>query len=434
MKIENLKNARSIDDFLRALKLLKEKAKENAKLISNLNESVSCSLSGIKTRSKIKISTSVDDDVFETRRNETPLPFNQGKKVKVPDSFKRPDIKELVQIFEPIKQAYGVLKNLREMEVIYENKLSEFPNNETVRKKAKLFSNEVAEMKKLISDSFQEAYNSLNAIARENHPKKLDDIVDHIKELVEELVDKNNYSNIEEKFFVAPVQKTGEKNIHYTYYIGLLDLKDLVEYKYDSFYFVITGILDSTDGTISYYLAFLYEFQPPGSFPVGKPLTSFSKESLKRTVENYLTSVNIKSKFEKYPFDISKEKAEVIGLFDIPGVKNVLSKNNIISLILEENLGSTETQRLNKLSKIIYDARILLKRYLNSTNEKYAKSLTHSISKTKKGKDVVRFMLISSPKSKQPVSQEMLDQIAEIYDLDREEQNELKRCLIQRLY
>jgi hypothetical protein len=314
-RLEKIRRVRSVSDLLDIIKEIKADFSSNEKVVNNIISS----LSG-------------DEEIVFDRPAQT---RKSARVVK----FVAPKQAELQKHLTVITSLYNNVTELDAAEAMIKQS---FAGN----RKAADALKAIKALREEIDDKVNDAFDALSEIAEKHLPEDVQDFGDKLERHLIKSIDPSTFGDMTKSYYVSLGDVKGE--IQFATYLGLHDLKDTKGYTHESFYIVLTSVLNKA-GVLQFYVNAFPEFKLPGSYPVGREVTN--DNAMKMRVDMLMAHNNFKTEHEKLAFPVSDKRAKGLGVTSLKGVESVAVVDDEMVLSLMPN--TTQKQQVDIASAVI---------------------------------------------------------------------------------
>lgn len=418
--IKKLREARSIKQLLDILAPVADSVAE----IEDNAEALLKSVSSVRTVS-IKLDMQslsnarelgdlLDDAApTKTRRSGTRIPSMRA----VLENFEAPDLKHLQRDSKALDRLSQDIAELEVAEqVLMSGSLSDMSGRSAALKS-------IQALKKQAKEALDKQLAAMAKIAKKTKPKPHTGIVAACIKHLESILDKGSYSGIESKTFIYP---TGADSsvIHYQTYIFINDFMNEEGHVYDSYAFVLTGILDMDTGELHHALTAVKDHMVPGSFAVGKTVENSSE--LKRRINTLLAVDSFRAHQDR---KVLKHTTKHLKNSSLPesssSIKSVGVRNDEVWVSLVPGL--TDAEEKSALESIMGSLSTIFRSKLQGSRNSIQR--IRAISR-RDGRPVYRFYITAQGKrDKAEINANKLRQIADVLELTPQQIASIKQSL-----
>lgn len=382
-RIDAVRKARSLVDLLSLVDEIKQDIDKNKSIVSNIIKSLSQEIS------------------FDTRDN---------KPVRV--------AKWVIPKVSAIKKHQDVLnalyQNAEELDAVVSKLKQAFSGT-----KAKEALSAVLRLREEVDDKLNDAFDALAEIAQKHLPLEFQNFSDLLERYLLNNVAVSSYDESSKLYYVALGDNS---SISFSCYFGYYGLVDDTGFKHLDFYIVATAIVDK-NGNMTKYINAFPEFNIPGSYPVGKEVTT--EHSAMQRVDMLLAAHKVAIEHKQLAFPISNQRAQSIGVKTLKGVAEVAVSEDKLVVVLQAGISE-------KIKQDIVASVIARLRSIVGTTNKV--SFKYNYGKVN-GKIAIQFVMTNSNppglKHKQSViNLGKLEELAYILDLTEQQVNAVKFALM----
>jgi len=387
-RIDKIRKARSLNDLMAVMKDIMQDVSKSKKVVTTLetslsaDEEISIDRTGVRTRERT---------IRVTRA--TPTSTTLGVKLS---KFVVPSKDVLENNSKVVQDLYANAQELDSIEALLKQTFAGAKNQPNALRALRSLKSE-------IDATIYKALTALNSLAKKHIPSEMKTLNTRLVSFLLDYVDPKTYTDISKIIYVAP----SGKDLHFSLYVGLSNLKDTTGYSYKEYYVVLTGIVDGS-GHIRYFLNTLPDFKVPGNYMVGKEVGT-EQEMLGR-IKMLLTTSDILSEYERKPMPVNTRDLHLKKINQVKGVRSaVVDKDEIV-------LGLTSKTQ-NNVNAVLTEIVPLLNRVVGLNPR--SKSLFKWALKERGGKAFLHFMLV--PKQGDKGTSE--------FSINREKLMDLQRAL-----
>lgn len=211
------------------------------------------------------------------------------------DNYETPDLSQLTRDNESLDE---LAQSIAELDIAEQTIQGQNLSNMASRDAA---IKTIRKLKEEAKSALSKQLIAMSKIAKKTKPKAHLAISNALTEHIKSVIDKKNYIGLSTKTFIYHPHKgvTGsgpvdKETIHYQTYIFIEQFMNDDEEVYESYAFVLTGILDINTGELHHALTSIKEQRIPGSFNIGKEVETSAE--LKRRVTTLLNLDNFMSR------------------------------------------------------------------------------------------------------------------------------------------
>ncbi len=243
----------------------------------------------------------------------------------------------------------------------------------------------------------------LQSVGEKYSPKTFQKLVESSIDLIEEGLDFTSYEN----YLYAT--ETPNKDLMFTHYVMLKGLVDNDGGQFPSFYIVFTCILVPHEGKVvpDYYVTVMHEFAAPGTFNIGRQITS-NKEA-QRAIFTLFHLENVSNALGTVPHNIDPDKLTRDKFSIAQAIKSVEATPSAIVFTLLKN---TPKKAVPEIAGKLY-AELKAKIQGRMKNVR----LKAKIGKSDAGYTTIEFSLVNLAENDQ-VSVHDLDYLKEVLKVD----------------
>ncbi len=387
-RIEKLRKARSFNEVVSIIKEIAQSIKSNGIVADRLVASLSkTSLSG-RTRAPSTI------EIDHTGEKEVESPIKMSVRTTKGAKISAKLIKFVVPKADVLKKNNDVLTAL------YQNVLELDAAEALVRQSFHGQKNQPATLKaigllkKEVDAKLDVAFGALSDLADKHLPTEMENLGEKMDDFLADTFSDDKRSKY---VYVVPGE---DKDIIFSYYICIDEVKSSSGFVFDNYYVVLTGVVQN--GFIKYYVNALPDFKAPGRYPKGMAVTT--EADLKHNIKMLFAHNDIAVEMERRPMPIDTERAKA-GLGAIEGVQAVKVEDDMLMVLLkngsQDNINNVLTKLLPRLNGLV-------------GNKTRKSVITKRITKNNAGKTILKFILTPNQKTKNVTHIMDLEQLNEV--------------------
>lgn len=389
-RLERIKNARSLNDILTIVDEIAYEFKNSAAIVNKLIASLASGTGGM-----IK---------FDNRRGENEVPQAGDAKYVVPP------LRELKAHIDVLDRFYDNMVELDAAEALVKQAFAG-------QKKQPEALRAIKELRLEVDEKLNDAYQSLNELTRKHIPKGVERQFEALKGYLITVLPVNSYDDMTAMYYVVP-DKTDKSIMQFCCYLGLDGLKNREGYRYDLYYFVLTGVVQNT-GALEFYLNSLPNFILPGRFPLGKQIRDTN--AMKQHVDMLLSHNDFVATHEKLPLPFDQERANKAGFTTLKHVESVHVADDTFTVVFTPDISTRA-----KAKPVVLNIMARLNSILGEN--KTAKIFQPEYIK-RGGKPAVKFILTPNLDRRAGFSLQKLEEVSELFNLTENQQAALRFAL-----
>lgn len=407
---EQIRRVRSMNEALSLIKTVGDEIAADAqgaqKLLTNNHRLIlGTSLSASKGRDEeIKIS-------HTGKKNPTKVSTKSTKASKDDfqaklEDFTHPRDEKIVKSNKILDNLHENAKHLDAIESMLRHDFSGIKSH-----KAALDS--VRVLKRDVQNSINTALNALQASADKHIPLAVTKLGDKLTSYLLDNISENDYKSIHTASYVT---QTAKKETQFCVYIEIEKLKSKQGFIFDSYYFILTGIVNASKGIV-YYLNALPDFRVPGKYPLGKNITS--GPSMENEVDALLSHNDVLTGASRKP--MPKAIADNKKLIKIKGVTGRKVEKDALIIQLANNSPAL-------ISRVTREVMVILNTLMGVRNKNNI--LPRKITR---GKITSLEFVLAYPvsqKSGKKVDISKLKDFQNVFDLDDKDVEAIKNALL----
>lgn len=383
-RLEKIKNARSLNDVMAVVSEIGYEFQNSNAIVNKLVASLSATLVM---------------DVRDTKPSKT-----------VDTKFNPPKATELKKHVDVVHKLYDNVLELDAAEAMIKQSFAG-------HKKLSPALKAIADLKRDIDESINDAFDALSAIAAKHVPSKLSRLVDAVTSHIIDVLPTKMYKDIFRQLYVVP-HPDDNAMFQFCDYIGIEGLKNLQGFAYDQYYVIVTGLIDKS-GVMHFYVNGLPDFKVPGRYPLGKEV--LTADAANKHVDMLFDHNNFVVDFEKQPLPFDGERANTAGFTNLKGVESVKVLNDEFIAVFSP---AVKSERMAQ--NVELDIRARLNSIVGAKrNDKVFQSKLVRLG-SKRG---VKFILVPNVGRKMNVSLDRLREVSDMMGLNDKQRAALRFAL-----
>lgn len=205
-------------------------------------------------------------------------------------------------------------------------------------------------LKKETQAGLDKAFSVLNNVGVNHIPPEMTAVVKEMGKYVETHIPKTQYTEFHDDMdYVVPASTDNKGDeFQFCHYTQLKNLKNDKGYVFENFFLILTGVVNVL-GIMRFYVNAFPNFIAPGHYPVGRAV--IDRKDIENRLHLLMMRNDIDTEFESRPLALTPKDLKAKGFTDVPGVKNVEVKNNVLTVDMGK--GVTPDQINKMLSSII---------------------------------------------------------------------------------
>lgn len=412
-RIAKIRKARSLNDLLGVINEIVAEVTRSKKIVQNLGVSLSststAAAAAVDDDEEITIDRSGLKGPGITRNKriqvKRSVPSNSKLGVKL-EKFIVPSAQVLKQNSQVVQDLYSNAIELESIEALIKQTFADAKNQPMALKA-------LTALREEIDKTIFKALTILNKLANKHVPTEMKFLNTRLVEFILDYVDPATYSDLTEIVYVAPA----DKDLHFSLYVCLYNLKDKTGYMYSEYYVVLTGVVDKS-GFIRYYLNTLPDFKVPGKYTLGKEIST-ERDMLNR-IKLLFSTNDIISEHERRPIPVDNDLLHQRKVHKVPGVTSA-------KVVKDEIVIGVTSGTPTKVNQVVITLLPLLNRIVGISPR--SKSIFKWASKKTGAKTYLHFSLVPSAPTTGVVDLNKLRDLQKSLDLDDESMKRIVKAL-----
>lgn len=289
--LDALKSARSLNDLLTTVDLIVSKIKSTEKISSRVlsslsNRSILISIAQETEKSGSRIIELDDIQPTTKKKKAVKKGGNKFKGILNSPQVKLPKIKDLVDGSSLVTDLNQNIAELQQaLRILKSKDFSKMENNGSAVSMIK------AQIDKAIAMR-DEQLAALSKISNEYIPNTHRQVKTETTKVIKGELAPENYSRIRSKTFVL---SPADNLIQFQSFFVVSDLVNSEGYAYEEYSFVVTGNLNTATAEFVHFVTSLKDPKMPGTFPIGKEVTSLDDLKYKVRLLSSLDDVTVRN-------------------------------------------------------------------------------------------------------------------------------------------